>query len=287
MVGNRWHRKGILWGALGLWTLGVLCVPAPVLAAAPPQAEGAPVSESTATPDFLKKKKKRKLPDYSAKNGHVFTDGSVLVKAILAADAAAVRKAIAGGADVNAPTADASYPIIVATQKATVDVMKVLTAHGAQVNVADRFGRGGLHYAAVMGDAEKIKLLVALKAPINALDARQISPLYYAYLNKQIDAAKLMTETLGADVNQADKDGVLLAFKVAEYKDRPDVVQAMIDAGVNLFKRNAKEHTLFQRAGMMGNKQMEERLKTAYEQQIKAYIDKQKQLEEEKKKADE
>src|SRR3989442_11326966 len=85
---------------------------------------------------------------------------SAITKAVKAGDFAAVRKLIAGRADVNAPSGDGSTPLLWAAHKSDVELARVLIAAGAKADVANNYGITPLLDASRTGDAEMIDLLL-------------------------------------------------------------------------------------------------------------------------------
>jgi ankyrin repeat protein len=65
---------------------------------------------------------------------------SPISTAAKAGDRAAVRRLIAGKADVNAPAADGSTALLWAVYNSDVDLVKALVAAGAKVDAINRYG---------------------------------------------------------------------------------------------------------------------------------------------------
>ncbi len=194
-----------------------------------------------------------------------------LYKAIMADELSAVRRMTNEETDVNASFADGSYPIIVASEHASIGVIKVLTALGAKTKVKDAHGRTPMHYAAMQGDLEKIKYLLAFGAEADTLDEDNISPLYYAYMEGHLHVADYLVREENAKVNRTDKDGYLLAFEIVEKEDRPDIIQHMVSNGLNIFKRDAQDLRLMDIAKIYDHMQSYHILNAAYQQKIQEF----------------
>ena len=273
--------------------LGALLGSMQTMAAEPvaktPANDGMPpvtLEEPVAKAEISEKEAPKEI-DYSAKDEMKVTDESPLIKAIMAKDEPAVRAAIAAGAKVNELTTDGTYPVMVAVQHAPVAILTILTGNGASVQVQDKWKRNPMHYAAIVGDSQKITMLSALNVSVAALDVNGISPLYYALYNKHLDAATVLKDVAKADVNQLGPDGELLAFGLIAYKDRPDVAKWLVENGLYVFKQNSKEKTLMQVAKKAGHKESEAILKAGFDTTVRNYIEEQKKLEAEKNKANE
>jgi len=209
--------------------------------------------------------------DSSVESAAPVTDSNALIRAIQQQNADALREAIRAGADVNRQTADGSYPIIVAAVHGTADIMKILTAYGADVRVRDAQDRSALHYAAMTGDMEKAKLMVAMRAPANLPDNDGITPLFYAYLNKHLDVADLLLSEAGASVNALDGNGTMLAVYALSEQPSVDVFQHMLDAGLNIFRRDASGYNLVEIAAKMEKEAVAELLQQAYDERLRQF----------------
>ena len=87
------------------------------------------------------------------------------------------------------------------------DVVELLLANGASVNVKDLWPRGTpLHYAAEKGHEEIVELLIAKGADVNAQDKERFTPLHRAASWGHKGTAELLI-VRDADVNVKDDDG--------------------------------------------------------------------------------
>ncbi len=214
---------------------------------------------------------------YRGKKGMVITDESPLIKTIIGGDVNAVRALLKSKKiNVNQPTIDGSSALIVATFKSTAAMVQTLISYGADVVQKDGAGLAALHYAAIIGDLDKIKLLASLDPLVDRPDTQGVTPLFYAYINDHIAAAELLITEFGARINQLDSTGDLLAFLVVQHNNNPAVIRHMIDQNLNLFKRNITDQSLIDVAKKAKNKAVLQELQTASDAQIKAYLEKQK-----------
>lgn len=220
--------------------------------------------------------------DASADAAEEVKDTDPLIEALMARDADALRKAIADGSDINRKTDDGSYPIIVAAVHSTADLMKIMTAYGVNPHVTDKMNRNSMHYAAILGDVEKAKLLFALRVEVNKVDEEGMPPLYYAYLNRHIPVADFLVKEAGADINRLDENGNMLALHVLKMEDNDKLVDHMIASGVSLFRRDVHGRTLVDLAKKMENEALATKLQKAYDEQLKQFIEAQQQEPEKK-----
>lgn len=217
---------------------------------------------------------------YDGKDGMTITDDSPLIKAMVAGDVNAARSLLKSKkVNVNQATKDGSSALIVATIKSTAPMVQTLISYGADVVQKDAAGLTALHYAAIIGDVDKIRLLASLDPLVDRPDAHGVTPVFYAYINDQIAAAQLLINEFGARINQPDSAGNPLAFLVVEYNNNPAVTHHMITQKLNLFKRNSSDQSLIDVAKKAGNKAVAKELQTASDEQIKAFLEKQKAAE--------
>ena len=89
-----------------------------------------------------------------------------------------VRVLLAHGANVNVPGWEG--PLHIAACEGHVEVVRVLLAHGANVDARDRKGSTALQFAASKGQVEVVELLLAEGAEANARDNEGYNALQYA-----------------------------------------------------------------------------------------------------------
>lgn len=147
----------------------------------------------------------------------------------------------------------------------SLDVVRQLVAHGADINVRLEKGDSGrgkftttgstpFLLAARAADVPLMRLLLELGADVNLPNADNATPLLAAAGvgalgdgdeaagtdEEAVEAARLLLE-LGADVNAADDNGET-AMHGAAYQSRPKLVQLLADhhADINVWNRNNK-----------------------------------------------
>jgi hypothetical protein len=108
----------------------------------------------------------------------------------------------------------------------------------ADVNAKDQNGQTALTYAAVQGDADSVKALVAAGADLNAQDNSGQTALMNAAMGGHLDCVKALIAA-GADVAMCNKVGGQTALMVAPMSGNVDCVKALIAAGADV---NARTH---------------------------------------------
>ena len=136
--------------------------------------------------------------------------------------------------DLNAALTDGELaditPLFLAAQNNRLDVLKLLIAAGADVNVACDDGSTPLHAAAENGHAGVVSALIAtagvdLNAALTGDDSAGVTPLYLAARGNRLDVVKLLFAA-GADVNKACVDGDT-PFQISARKGYAGVVLAL------------------------------------------------------------
>ena len=144
-------------------------------------------------------------------------------------DLAGVKVELNKGVDVNTKGGAAAVPpLLLAALNGHMEVAELLTANGADLGRADKFGNSPLHYAAHLGSKKIVILLITNNADVNAKDKGGETPLDMA-ANKEtadllrkhggehgtfigavaggdIDAVKMFLDA-GTDVNEKVQHG--------------------------------------------------------------------------------
>lgn len=68
-------------------------------------------------------------------------------------------------------------PLMEAAQNAHVDTVRLLLAHGAEVNAKGQCGNTALHYAVLSTNVEVCRLLIEHQADVNAINETGHTPL--------------------------------------------------------------------------------------------------------------
>ena len=145
----------------------------------------------------------QKAPDQKA--GASIADDRGITPLMYAAEIGSVdamRLLIDRGADVNAQNAFGSTALMWSVSDAAK--VHLLLDHGAQVNTSARSGRTALIIAAFTNpSAEVVRLLLAKGAKVQVMDTRHVTPLNAATFGNDTEAVRLLLEA-GADIDTPD-----------------------------------------------------------------------------------
>ena len=149
-------------------------------------------------------------------------------------DAAAVRKLIKEGADVNGAQGDGMTALHWAALNGDSELAQMLLFAGANVGAKTRIGGyTPLHLAAQVGNANVIAPLVAAGAPVTAATATGATALMQAAHSGSTDAVRILIEN-GAAPNVTETANGQTALMFAAAADRADVVKLLIARGADL-----------------------------------------------------
>jgi ankyrin repeat protein len=146
------------------------------------------------------------------------------VAAVLILSTAATR---AADSSTTAPTAEQVFQAIRSNQ---LDELKRLTAAGG-AKTKDKLLTTPLHYAALYGNAESVRILLDGGADVNALDSREATPLIYAAYN--FEKTRLLVER-GASVKVVARNKMTpLDIAVGLHGNTP-TVRYLLDRGADV-----------------------------------------------------
>ncbi|KAL4166867.1 hypothetical protein KRP22_012356 [Phytophthora ramorum] len=123
------------------------------------------------------------------------------------ADAAEMLKVlVAHGADTAGRDPVGSSLLHIAAKYGAMNVLQVLKASSVreEVNAADSLGNTALHYAADCAQLQVVGVLFAMGADVNLRNRRLTAPLHMAVNKARLGMAKLLLEEGQADVNATD-----------------------------------------------------------------------------------
>jgi ankyrin repeat protein len=115
-------------------------------------------------------------------------------------------------------------------KKKQLEIIKYLIEKGADVNQPERFfGCTPLH-GAVMFHSDLVKVLIAANANVNVKNEQGMSPLAYAFsIRPNIESIKLLIEA-GADVNSVDQFGSTV-LDTAKLFDNKEIINLLLEHG--------------------------------------------------------
>jgi len=171
------------------------------------------------------------------------TPSQRLVNAVAEGDLAAVRAALADGANPNACDRAGCPAVMVAASRAAAAIVHTLLAAGADVHTRRTDRHAGLDDAplislpAANGSLETLEAVLSHGATPDASDATGLTPLMCAaFMGHAAIAARLLRQ--GAGVDARDEKGYT-ALMFAANAGKADVVDVLLSAGAD---PNAPDH---------------------------------------------
>jgi ankyrin repeat protein len=151
-------------------------------------------------------------------------------------DASAVRALLQKRVDVNAPAGDGATALHWAAYLDRADLVDLLLAAGANVNVANDLRITPLALAAANGNAAVIATLLRKGAAVNAASETGVTPLMEAARTGRVDAVRALLAG-GADVNARETDRGQTALMWAVARRHPAVVKVLIEQRADVAAR--------------------------------------------------
>ncbi len=152
------------------------------------------------------------------------------------------RELIATGADVNAPEADGTTPLLWAVYNSSPEFVSLLLDAGADANTPNKLGLSPLLQAARNGSAELISALLDKGARVFDPEAVTEPPLLAAARSGSVDAVELLLEA-GADPNVIEPIDHQTALMWAVAAGHLEVARVLLEAGADP-KRQARVNEL-------------------------------------------
>jgi len=155
----------------------------------------------------------------------LFVSRDALKQAIDAKDVAAVKAAIAAGADVNEQDEYGESPLM---HTSDPEIARALIAGGAKVDLANKYGMNALSSATATGNVPMVKLLIESKANVNFVNPSYGTiMLENAIAGKNVEIIKMMLDA-GAKIPPKKKQDIIDEAAMSESDD----VRALIGSVV-------------------------------------------------------
>ena len=161
-------------------------------------------------------------------------------------------------------------PLHLAASKGHSEIVKLLLANGADINLNSRKEkRSAIHFAVINGHNEIVELLTENGCIIDALDNENVSPLHYVAVKGTSKNAKILVSS-GAtiDLQGLNKWTPLLA---ATYHQNIDVARVLLKQGANINAVDMYGSTAMHY--ILQNKSKGERMKNLDQDFIRLFID--------------
>jgi ankyrin repeat protein len=165
-----------------------------------------------------------------------------LIDAAKASDAAAVRRLVAGGADVNAADVDGTTPLHWAVRRDARDVVDLLIRAGARPDSANRYGVTPLALAATNGSGAMITRLLDAGADAKAVSADGETVLMTAARSGTVDGVKSLLAR-GAEVGARERRRGTTALMWAAEEKHARVASLLIEAGARVGERSRGDYS--------------------------------------------
>jgi len=159
-----------------------------------------------------------------------------IVDAAERADRAAVLRALAKGANPNAPGPDGTTAVMWAASNGDLELVRALVKAGADVKLKNQFGTSAITEAATIGAAPIVNVLLKAGADPNFRNPEGETPLMAAARSGHVDAAKVLLEA-GADINARESFGGQSALMWAAAQSQPEMVKLLASKGADLNAR--------------------------------------------------
>ena len=123
-----------------------------------------------------------------------------------------------------------------------IDISRLLTAHGADVNLRCADNWTPLHIASNDGHHEIGRWLLDYGADMNSREKRGWTPLHLAALYGHLQVCRVLLER-HAEVDPQDNDDVSTPFLMALERGHPDVARLLLDQNADVHVRDNKRNT--------------------------------------------
>eukprot|EP00913_Durusdinium_trenchii_P027844 g26108.t1 len=128
-----------------------------------------------------------------------------------------------------------------AAEEGNAQIVELLLAARATVNLQDKEGNAPLHAAAEEGNSQIVELLLATGATVNLQDKKGEAPLHKAARSDSPRIVELLLAT-AATVNLQDEEGRASLHAAAEIDDS-EVIQPLLAAGATVNLQDTEGNT--------------------------------------------
>jgi len=156
-----------------------------------------------------------------------------LMSACAKGDCKIIKEVLEKGADPNYQEHmdECVTPLILAAEEGRVEAVKILLAHGANVNWVAKDGAFAMYLASQNGHKEVIDLLIAAGADVNCARNATFTPILLASVQGHISVLKTLIAA-GGDATFVGRDGSTCLTEAVE-RNQPEAVGILLAAGAN------------------------------------------------------
>nr|XP_023030075.1 ankyrin repeat domain-containing protein 17-like [Leptinotarsa decemlineata] len=143
-------------------------------------------------------------------------------------------------------------PLMEAASAGHLDIVRLLVAHGADVNAQSTSGNTPLMYGCAGGHTEVVKFLLENGANVEDHNENGHTPLMEAASAGHVGLAKILLNH-GAGINTHSNEFKESALTLACYKGHLDMVRFLLEAGADQEHKTDEMHTALMEASMDGH----------------------------------
>jgi ankyrin repeat protein len=163
----------------------------------------------------------------------------------------AIRVLLDHGADIQAQDKNGRTALYVAAQSGSLEAIRVLLDHSTERQAQDKDGRTALHMAAQSGSLEAIRVLLDRGADIQAQDKDGRTALHMAVQSGSFKAIQMLLDH-SANIQAQDKNG-RTALHVAAQSGSLEAIRVLLDHGAERQARDKNRRTALHMAAQSGS----------------------------------
>lgn len=132
------------------------------------------------------------------------------------------------------------------SEKKRQEIIAFLIQHGQDVNVVDFHNYNALHYAAMWGWCDTIKLLIKQGMDVNSATAQGQTALLFAVEFAHLEAVQIFLEHPDIQIDKANADGctpLILAVEQGSAGSNMDIINALLEKGADTNVLTLKQKT--------------------------------------------
>jgi ankyrin repeat protein len=157
-----------------------------------------------------------------------------------------IKRFLKHNVNVNAKNINGDYyedtPLHIATRKGNKEIVELLIAHGADINMPNYDDNTPLHIATMGGNIEIVELLIARGADINLPNYDEDTPLHIATRKGNKEIVELLIAH-HANIDQPNDWNEDTPLHIATRKGNKEIVELLINGGANTNIQNKYEST--------------------------------------------
>ncbi len=199
----------------------------------------------------------RKLSD----DGSYIDGWTTLMSAVVNGHVEMVQLLVASGADVNMKDSNGATGLWLAANSGNLPIVRILVTKGAALNDQNAGGLTSLMIATVGGHYDVVKYLLASKADVNLKHKEGDTALMFALASGRNEIASLIIDA-GADLNIQNKYGVT-ALIIAANENNVEMAGKLLDKKADPNRKIEGGKTALDIASFRGNTLITEMLKKA------------------------